>query len=268
MKTAKLSLMFLACAAAIPAFAQNTPDSNCGMTNFDRNQNMFTIVKPTPGTANQQCFVTVVPKQSWRGGMPDLTRSELVEGNYEITLAGGGGGGGGGAGIETEHGRPEARNGGNGGNGGHSAVPFTTVRYLSPGVYRLTIGSGGQGGLAGPNGEHSAHNGGDGTDGAPSSLADASTGQTVAGFPGAESWNGSYPLTALAYSGPPAAPGAHGPDGGRGAGDNYAKPGAPGGNGFIRIALKDAPPQAEPAPVYVPPAETPAPARPARRDRN
>ena len=63
MKTAKLTLMFLACAAAIPAFAQNTTDSRCGTTDYDSSRNMFTIINPTPGTANQQCFITVVPKQ-------------------------------------------------------------------------------------------------------------------------------------------------------------------------------------------------------------
>jgi len=68
-------------------------------------------------------------------------------------------------------------------------------------------------------------------------------------------------------------------------GEGVADPGAPGGNGFIRIALKDPVPQAQstqsetasPAPSYVAPAATSAPAapaemvepvRPARRDRN
>ena len=171
MKTAKLSLTILACAAAIPAIAQNTTDSRCGMTNFDRNRNMFTIVHPTPGIPNQQCFLTVVSKQSWPGGMPDLSSSELVEGNYEITLSGGGGGGGGG----TE------RVGG--GGGGAGAVPITSVRYLQPGVYRMTIGSGGHGG---------APNGGLGGAGAPTSLSVANTGETVAGYAGADSWNGTY----------------------------------------------------------------------------
>jgi hypothetical protein len=330
MKNAKLTLMFLACAAAIPAFAQNSTDSRCGMTNFDRNRNLFTIVNPSPGMPNQQCFVTVVPKQSWSGGMPDLTRSELVEGNYEITLSGGGGGGGGG----TE------RIGG--GSGGEGAFPITTVRYLQPGVYRLTIGAGGQGG---------APNGGRGAVGAPTSLANTNSGETFAGFSGAESWGGSYPrtyaaapagddrlargpkgedggrLTAVAYAGEPgkggtdlagdrfrhevgggggggagfgnggnggsaaedrkmhaaATSGGLGAGGGGGAGgEGVADRGAPGGNGFIRLALRDSPPpaasmQAEPAPApaYVapPPQAAPAepavvPARPGRTDRN
>jgi hypothetical protein len=159
MKSAKLTVLFMACAAAIPAVAQNAPDSRCGKTNFDRSRSMFTIVHPIPGVVNQQCFVTVVPKQSWGGGMPDLSSSELVEGNYEITLSGGGGGGGAGA------------------------VPVTTVRYLQPGMYRLTIGAGGLGGTP---------NGGSGKDGAPTSLSNANTGETFAGFAGAETWNGIY----------------------------------------------------------------------------
>ncbi len=172
MKTAKLTVMFLACAAAIPAFAQNTTDSRCGMTNYDSGRNMFTIVDPSLGTANQQCFITVVPKQSWPGGAPDLSSSEIFEGNYEVTLSGAGGGGGGG--VERV----------GGGGGGAGAVPDTSIRYLKPGVYRLTIGAGGQGG---------APNGVNGGDGAPTSLSEAYSGETVAGFSRAEYWNGTYP---------------------------------------------------------------------------
>ncbi len=360
MKGAKLSLMFLACTAAPSAFAQNTPDSQCGMTNLDRSSNMFTIVNPIPATTTQQCFITVVPKQSWTGGMPDLASSQLVEGNYEVTLSGGGGGGGGGG----------ARIGG--GDGGAGAVPLTVVRYLEPGVYRVTIGSGGLGG---------APNGGNGGDGAPTSLSKAHSGETVAGFSGAENWNGSYPwsyaarrvsyqagvagrradsmtdeaegpagqaiggnggrvgiginpkgqdggrLMLVASSGAPgkggtdlaghrfrhevaggggggagfgnggdgdsaaedgkmktgAMTGMLGGGGGGGAGgEGVADPGATGGNGFIKIALKDPPPpaaSAQPAPMYVAPmapvsepaapvVETVPPARPARVDRN
>jgi hypothetical protein len=280
-----LTLMFLACAAASTAFAQNTTDSRCGSTNYDRSRNEFTITNPTPGTATQQCFITVVPKQSWSGGVPNLSTSQLVEGNYEITLSGGGGGGGGGAGGEREHGRNEA---GSGGGGGYGAVPFTTVRYLNPGVYRLTIGSGGQGGMAGPNGERVARSGGRGVNGAPTSLSNANTGETVAGFSRAESWDGTYPLVAQASSvGTPATsgqPGATGGSGGGGGvgerehrrterGSTQAGSGFQGGNGFIKLALKDSMPQA--APVQAAPARsetvtTPAPAaaRPARKDRN
>jgi hypothetical protein len=347
MKTAKLTAMFLACAAAVPALAQNTTDSRCGMTNYDSRNNTFTIINPSSGTANQQCFFTVVPKASWPGGAPDLTSSQIVEGNYEVTLSGGGGGGGGG----TE------RVGG--GGGGAGAVPFTTVRYLQPGVYRLTIGAGGQGG---------APNGGRGGDGAPTSLSDANSTQTVAGFPGAETWNGTYAqsynvasagrtygqsdaqpggsggpavenyggrggrvgrepngqdggrLTAVAFAGEPgkggtdlagdrlrhevaggggggagfgnggngdsaaedgkmktgARAGGLGAGGGGGAGgEGVADTGAPGGNGFIKLALKDPVPQApaQPAPAMSSSSDnatTPPRAadRPLRQDRN
>ena len=262
MKTAKFTLMFLACAAAIPAFAQNTTDSNCGMTNFDRNGNRFSIVDPASGTATQQCFITVVPKDSWTGGAPDLASSQFVEGNYNVALSGGGGGGGGGAGTE--------RRAAKGGDGGSGAVPATAVRYLKPGVYRLTIGSGGQGGASGES------DGGRGGDGAPTSLSNANTGETVAGFPNAENWNGSYSRNS------PASHGAKGPDGARGGGGaggtGAGNSGSQGGNGFIRLALADPvqPARAQPARGQPTPAAssetmtTPPPAaiRPARRDRN
>jgi hypothetical protein len=277
MKTAKMTLMFLACAAAIPAFAQNTTDSRCGSTNYDSSRNVYTITNPTLGTATQQCFITVVPKNAWTGGNPNLSTSQLVEGNYEITLSGGGGGGGGGAGNSTERGRTES---GDGGHGGYAAVPSTTVRYLTPGVYRLTIGTGGQGGMAGSVRNTGSTAGGNGTDGGPTSLENAYSGETVAGYTGAESWNGSYPMVAqAAYVGAEAKDGQHGVDGGSGGGGGARAAGdrgAQGGNGFIKLALKDSVPQA--APVQAAPmtsssnqnATTPAPAatRPARKDRN
>ncbi len=273
MKTAKLTLMFLACAAAIPAFAQNTTDSRCGTTNYDSSRNIYTIVNPGSGTATQQCFITVVPKSSWTGGSPNLSTSQLVEGNYEVALSGAGGGGGGGSGGEREHGRTEA---GTAGSNGNSAVPVTTIRYLNPGVYRITIGSGGQGGMAGPNGERVARSGGRGADGAPTSLSNANTGETLAGFAGAESWNRSDPLIAVAYSEAPKTRHERRADADDTYGGKHAQSGFQGGNGFIKLALKDPVPQA--APVQAAPAmssssetvTTPAPAaaRPARKDRN
>lgn len=272
MKYAKLTLMFLACAAAIPAFAQNTTDSRCGTTNFDRSRNIFTITNPSPATANQQCFITVVPKQSWSGGSPNLASSELVEGNYEITASGGGGaGGGGGSGGDKERGR-NAAGGGTGGDGGWGAVPVTTTRYLAPGVYRMTLGTGGQGGQAG---------GGHGGDGGPTSLSNAYSGETMAGFTGAESWDGRYPHYAaadrgssrglMAFTGTPGKSGERGADGTshasyRGAGE----PGQQGGHGYIQLALKDPVPQAAPMSSSSQTVTSPPPAefRPAKRDRN
>lgn len=77
-------------------------------------------------------------------------RSGFVEGSYVVELVGGGGGGG----SEL----------GGGGGGGGGAVPSRTVQYLSPGVYKLTIGTGGQGGSA---------NGGTTEAGNPTSLTNA-----------------------------------------------------------------------------------------------
>jgi hypothetical protein len=338
MKNAKLTLMFLACTAAIPAFAQNTTDSRCGTTNYDSSRNTFTIMHATPATPNQQCFVTVVSKDSWTGGTPNLATSQMVEGNYEISLSGGGGGGGGGADRAGA------------GGGGAGAVPFVTTQYLSPGVYRLTVGAGGWSGTA---------NGGNGGDGAPTSLSNATTGQLIAGFPGAETWNGLYQrnnhvhdgsggpaiggqgggghgghiggdykgqdggrLVAVAYAGEPgkggtdlaghrmrhevaggggggagsgnggngdssaedgkgktgAGGGNMGAGGGGGAGgEHVADAGSYGGNGFIKLALKDPVVSAQPAPMQVAPATSstqnytaPAPAAtlPARKSRN
>ena len=274
MKTAKYSLMFLACAAAFPAVAQNTTGPWCGMTNFDGNRNAFTVANGASGTTNQQCFINVVSKESWSGGAPDVANSQFVEGNYQVALSGGGGGGGGGAGGGNE---PSAN-----GEGGFGAVPLNAVRYLKPGVYRLTIGSGGSGGAA---------NGGHGADGAPTSLSNANSGETVAGFPRAEFWGGSYPQQysqasrqkyvqvsdrdargddgrqGTHYSGAPSSSG-----GGTG-GNDAGHGGFQGSNGFIRLALADAakPARAQPAPAAVSETVTtppPAAIRPARKDRN
>ena len=274
MKTAKLALAIVGC-AAIPAFAQDGSPM-CGVTNFDRERGLFTITRPGPGEMNQQCFVTVVSKDEWSGGLPDLSRSELVEGNYEISASGGGGGAGGAA--------PPAR-----GFDGADAIPFKHTRYLKPGVYRLTIGSGGQGGPACVTEDQ----GGRGGDGAPTSLSDAYSGQTIAGYPGAETWAGSYPESIRVASGrrvsgasastdgnmTPAARSGQLGGGGRGVGgDGACNVGAQGGNGFIRLALTDAAPQparvqsepVRPAPAASESVTTPPPAeiRPARRDRN
>lgn len=163
----RLALLCLA-ATAVPAFAQNA-SPQCGSANFDQTRNAFTIMNPAAGAVNQQCFLTVFP----RGAVPDQARqypaSYLVEGSYIVELSGGGGGGGGGASKDQ-----------GGGGGGAGAAPSRTVQYLSPGVYKLTIGTGGQSGSA---------NGGRVGAGNPSSLINVNTGQLIAGFPGADSWS-------------------------------------------------------------------------------
>jgi len=159
----KLALIFMTCAAG-SAFAQDGAP-NCVFTNYDQGKDVFTVANATPSTMNQQCFITVSP-----AGTP----GRFVEGQYEITLAGGGGGGGGGSAAEG------------GGGGGAGALPVRTVRYLNPGVYRMTIGRGGQGGVA----CLTAFNGGRAGDGNPTSISEAYTGETIAGFPRAEYWAG------------------------------------------------------------------------------
>ena len=277
MKTAKFSLMFLACTAALPAVAQNTMDARCGTTNFDRARDVYTIVNPGSGTANQQCFITVVPKAAWPGGAPSLASSELVEGNYDVVLSGGGGGAGGSA-IRTGLGFD-----------GADAVPFKGTRYLPPGVYRLTFGYGGQGGRPCVTEER----GGRGADGAPTGLSEAYSGQTIAGYPRAESWDGryagSYPVASVGQTPgsmdvgnmtPAARIGDLGGGGHSVGGTGDCQVGAQGGPGFIKLALADAAPQPAPVQQPVQPAApaassdtmtTPPPAaviRPARRDRN
>lgn len=163
----RLAILCLAISSA-PAFAQNSVAA-CGPANFDQSRNVFTAVNPAPDSVNQQCLLTVYP----RGTVSDQTRQYPAlfptEGSYIIELSGGGGGGGGGAAKDQ-----------GGGGGGAGAAPSRSTVYLNPGVYKLTIGTGGDGGSA---------NGGRTEAGNPTSLTDASTGALIAGFPGADVWN-------------------------------------------------------------------------------
>ena len=168
----RLALMVLASASA-SAFAQGT-SPQCAATN-EAGRNVFTVVNPAQGAINQQCFLTVMPKPLSANDIAPsrYSASQIQEGNYEIELSGGGGGGGGGSLL-------------NSGGGGSGAVPVKVTRYLSPGVYRLTIGTGGEaGGGTMANGDAMR-----GSDGNPTSMSNAYTQETVAGFPGAETWAG------------------------------------------------------------------------------
>jgi len=155
----------LLCLAASPAtaFAQSTPQ--CGSTNYDQARSSYTIMNPAAGVVNQQCFITVYPT----GAPPALARqnpaSYLIEGSYAIVLSGGGGGGG--AGAMRDKG---------GGGGGAGAAPVRSDRFLAPGEYKLTIGTGGAGATTGVRSR----------DGNPSSIVNVSTGQLVAGSSGAD----------------------------------------------------------------------------------
>ncbi len=250
----RLALLCLA-AVSVPAFAQNALP-RCGASNFDRTQNAFTIRNAPAEAVNQQCLITVYPSGAAPIQAQQDPASYFVEGKYTIDLmGGGGGGGGGGAGAK-------GKTGGTGG-GGASAAPSRTVQYLSPGDYKLTIGTGGEGGAA---------RGGRTESGNPTNLTNANTGQLIAGFPGADTWTQQSKAAATGGGGvavPGGTSGASGQSAGASStGRTPAQAGGAGGPGLIRLTL------AEPAPAPViaksEAAAAPAPvaARPARKDRN
>ncbi len=169
MKTAiRLALITLATASA-PAFAQAVPQCS---DLFNASTNMFSADNAPAGSANRQCFLTVMPKDGPQSlaGFPQLAsypQPQIGEGQYEVLLSGGGGGGGAGAFLSS-------------GGGGSGAVPSKTTQYLTPGIYKLTIGTSGKGGA----------NGGNGADGNPTSITKAYTNEVIAGFSGADQWTG------------------------------------------------------------------------------
>jgi hypothetical protein len=279
MKTSsRLALVFLTCTST-SVFAQDG-SPNCVVTNFDSAQNMFTVVNPAPNSLNQQCFLTIHPASAAASG----PGSQFVEGSYEILLSGGGGGGGGGGGSEGRKIR------GQGGQGGAGAVPVRTVTNLAPGVYRLTLGTGGRGGGSCVMARETATNavfveptpGTNGFNGNPTGLAEAYSGKTIAGFPRAENWAGteSYEVATgrrVPVAGPSSAvsdrnaPGAINGSDGMSREDGPCEPGFAGGHGFIKMTLlaqAAPPPQAAPAPVVVEPAPAPKPITRPRKDRN
>jgi hypothetical protein len=276
MKTSKLLLIFLTCSSG-SVFAQDG-SPNCVLTNYDQGQKVFTVVNPAPGQLNQQCFLTVHPASS----APSGPGSEFVEGSYEILLSGGGGGGGGGGGSQGDRERAIAR----GGQGGAGAVPVRTVMNLSPGVYRLTMGTGGLGGGSCAMTKPAAAStvayvepSERGQDGNPTGIAEAYSGKTIAGFPRAELWAGTEAFDVATGRRIPApapssqasdrnAPGAiNGTDGGTRR-DAPCEPGFAGGHGFIKMTLvAQAAPPPQAAPV-IEPAPAPKPVvRPIRKDR-
>jgi len=255
----RLALLCLA-AVSVPTFAQgNLP--RCGATNFDSTQNAFTVKNAPADAVNQQCLITVYPQGAAPAQAQQDPKSYFVEGTYTIDLiGGGGGGGGGGAGAK-------GKTGGTGG-GGASAAPSRTVQYLSPGDYKLTIGTGGEGGAA---------RGGRTESGNPTNLINASTGKLIAGFPGADTWTQQSKAAATGAGGI-AAPGGTSGASGQAAGASTgggaataAQAGGAGGPGQIKLTLSKAAPAA--APAMAAKSETvtaPAPVaeRPARKGRN
>jgi hypothetical protein len=174
----RMALLVLASTSA-PAFAQDIPQ--CAAL-FDSNQNFFSARNAPADALNRQCFLTVMPKDgpASLAGFPNLAQypsPQLMEGTYEIILSGGGGGGGAGGFLSS-------------GGGGAGAVPSKTSQYLSPGVYKLTLGTSGKGGV----------NGGAGGNGNPTSVTKAYTNELIAGFRGADMWTGSASQTYVVAS--------------------------------------------------------------------
>ena len=270
MKTSKLALIFITCTST-SVFAQDG-SPNCVLTNFDKAQNVFTVMNAAPGTLNQQCFLTVHPA----GAAPSGPGPQFVEGSYEILLSGGGGGGGGGRNVR-----------GQGGQGGAGAVPARTTTNLAPGVYRLTLGTGGRGGGSCVMAKDMATRavfveptpGLNAYDGNPTGLAEAHSGRTIAGFPRAESWAGSESFEVASGRRVPvrnAAASDHNAPGAINGANGVSRDGGPceagfsGGHGFIKLTqLAQAAPPPAPARVIEQPAPAPQPiVRPIRKDRN
>ena len=222
----RLALLCLATSAA-PVFGQDaTPP--CGFSNFDQSQKIFTVMNPVAGAVNQQCILTVYPRNEMPSQAQQYPASYLAAGRYAIELTGGGGGGSGGG--STDQG---------GGGGAAGALPLRTVVNLSPGQYKLTLGTGGEGG---------SPYGGRTGDGNPSSLTNAATGQLIAGFAGADVWRHQTVAADHGEGGAAQSGGGSGGDGGHGDGksaevaesggqlanaNNSAIPGQP-GNESIR----------------------------------
>lgn len=166
----RMALLALASVSG-PALAQDVPQ--CASF-FNNSQQFFTAAGAPDGALNRQCFLTVMPKSGPDAAadfplLSQYPQPQIPEGTYEIILAGGGGGGGGGGMLAS-------------GGGGAGAVPLKTTQYLTPGIYKLTIGTGGRGGTPG------MIVGGNGEEGAPTSITKAYANETVAGFRGADTW--------------------------------------------------------------------------------
>ncbi|MBE0614593.1 MAG: hypothetical protein IH604_13065 [Burkholderiales bacterium] len=224
--------------------------------------NAFTLKSAPAEGVNQQCLITVYPAGPAPAQAAQDPASYFAEGTYVIDLIGGGGGGGGGGAAAKK------TSGGEGGDGA-SAVPMRAVKYLAPGDYKLTIGSGGAGGDA---------KGGRTEDGNPSSLTRADTGELVAGFGHADTHIQTTEAAGSGAGGVAAAGGASGASGAKGGGTSdstvarAAQDGGDGGPGLIRLTMsKPTPMAAAPAPAPVmgfASKDVVAPARAARKDRN
>lgn len=142
---------------------------NCFDSNYDAQQNLFTMKNTAQDLVNQQCLLTVG------------SGSRLGAGSYEVSLANGGGGGAGGT---PQRG---SGTGGGAGGGGAGAREAVTRINLAEGSYKLTIGGGGPGGQACVFAPYYM-GGGPGWAGSPSNIVRVPTGEVIAGIPGADSY--------------------------------------------------------------------------------
>jgi hypothetical protein len=150
-----------------PVATADLPD--CFNSNYDAQQNLFTMKNSAQDLVNQQCMLTIGP------------RSRFGAGSYEVSLANGGGGGAGGT---PQRG---SGTGGGAGGGGAGAKEVVTRIDLAEGSYKLTIGAGGPGGNACVFAPYYM-SGGPGWAGSPSSMVRIATGDVVAGTSGADSY--------------------------------------------------------------------------------
>jgi hypothetical protein len=271
----RMALLLLA-SSSVPAFAQDaTP--NCSSF-FDSTRSMFTAQSAPVGAPNVQCFFTVMPKDGPNSlaGFPQLSQypnPQLQEGTYAIELSGGGGGGGGGGDRVTTR-----RTGATAGTEGGAATVARSEQYLTPGVYKLTIGTGGFGGDGGE-GRNSSVQPARGTDGNPTSITRAYTNELVAGYQGADTRGAQRVSSTLDYD----ATHNTGASSTGGSSTRNGDDGNMGGPGFVSLkpiqiaqatppaprAVAAAPAFVAPAPAYVAPAPAyVAPARAAKQDRN
>jgi len=174
---------------AAPAVAQG-PLPQCANSNYDQARGVFTIIDPASNTVHQQCLLTVHPAHM--AGAQDPAPF-YVEGRYDILVSGGGGAGA--AGERWNRG---------GGGGGGGAPPLRSTQYLSPGVYMLTIGTGGTGGKIGKATD----------DGNLSNITNADTGVLIAGYAGAEVAKQTSQPAGIAHGGVASPGGSFGGDGG------------------------------------------------------
>lgn len=160
--------------SSAPLAASDMP--NCFDTNYDRERNLFTMRDERTGAVNQQCLLTVTPRDEL------ASPARLLAGSYTLYLANGGGGGAGGTLQSGKFGST----GGGGGGGGAGAMETQTIVNLTPGVYKLTLGAGGPGGTACM--PRAGFGGGPGWVGSPSNMIRLATGELIAGVAGADSY--------------------------------------------------------------------------------